>query len=77
MGTKSKTKAPEITHREAEYLKQLIGKKSTIEVTLSDGTTAKGLFASFDQYALEVLLPGETEPRLIMKDEIRTLRDAS
>ena len=68
----SKKKAPEITLREVEYWKDLVGRKQMVRVRLMDNQEHSGTVESFD--AAFIRLTRENQPNLFLfKHDIKYL----
>lgn len=69
---KASTKAPDQTGAEPRYLRQLIERKSPVEVKLEDDTVISGVVEYYDQAFIRVTR--EDEPNLfIFKADIKYL----
>jgi sRNA-binding regulator protein Hfq len=74
MGSKGvgKKKAPETTHRETEYLRELIDRKQTIRLRLMDNQEHTGTLEYFD--ATFVRLTRASQPNMfVYKHDIKYL----
>jgi sRNA-binding regulator protein Hfq len=73
---KAKTKAPDTTFKEAEYLRELIARRQPVRVTLEDQTVHEGQVEYFDQGFIR--LTTTAGPNLfIYKHEIKYLAELS
>jgi sRNA-binding regulator protein Hfq len=73
---KAKTKAPDTTFKEAEYLRELIALGQKVRITLEDSSTHEGVIEYFDQSF--VRLTAETGPNLfVYKHEIKYLAEVT
>ena len=71
---KAKTKAPDTTFKEAEYLRELIASQQPVRITLEDASVHEGSIEYFDQGF--VRLTAADGPNLfIYKDEIKYLAE--
>lgn len=71
-GAKSKTRAPDTTHKENDYLQDLVGRKCTVTVKLEDNSECDGVVEFFDATFLRLTRDGD--PNLfIYKDQIKYL----
>ncbi len=69
---KAKTKAPEQTFEEARYLRELIDRRASIQVKLSDNSLVTGWIEFFDSTFIR--LNRSAEPNLfIYKHDIKYL----
>jgi len=73
---KAKTKAPDTTFKEAEYLRDLIARRQPVQVTLEDSTVHQGEVEYFDQGFIR-LTTADGPNLFIYKDEIKYLSEVS
>lgn len=73
---KAKTRAPEVTLREAEYLRELITRQQTVCVRLEDNSEYQGVVEYFDLSFLR--LTCDQSPNLfIYKHEIKYIYEVA
>jgi host factor-I protein len=73
-GKVSRAKAPDCTHREAEYLKQLARERTPVEVRMNAGENFAGFVEFFDSNFIR--LTREGAPNLFLfKQDIKYLVD--
>jgi host factor-I protein len=71
-GKVSRAKAPDHTHKEAEYLRLLIGEKLRVRLVLTDGHAFEGIVEFFDTTFIRLTRDGE--PNLfIYKQDMKYL----
>jgi host factor-I protein len=74
--SKGKTKAPEQTLEEVNYLKRLIDERSTVRVRLFDNEEVEGTLEYYDAGFLRLTRPGDSN-LFIYKHDIKYLYEVN